>query len=141
MGRRAANDLDDLLERWARWCLQGGGAAMGTSLLGLLMDNGGVLSRSTAGGAPPMGAQSCPLEERVEYAVVALAREDLLTADVLRLEYNAGVARVVSRRKLRGYDHRNIGQLQKAHALGVGVATYRRRLARARGHIEQVLGL
>lgn len=141
MGRRAANDLDDLLERWARWCLQGGGAAMGTSLLGLLMDNGGVLSRSTAGGAPPMGAQSCPLEERVEYAVVALAREDLLTADVLRLEYNAGVAPVVSRRKLRGYDHRNIGQLQKAHALGVGVATYRRRLARARGHIEQVLGL
>ncbi len=141
MGRRAANDLDDLLERWARWCLQGGGAAMGTSLLGLLMDNGGVLSRSTAGGAPPMGAQSCPLEERVEYAVVALAREDLLTADVLRLEYNAGVAPVVSRRKLRGYDHRNIGQLQKAHALEMGVRTYKRRLAKARLHVEQALGL
>ena len=73
--------------------------------------------------------------------MVSLAREDLLTADVLRLEYNAGVARVVSRRQLRGYDHRNIGQLQKAHALDVGVATYRRRLARARAHVEQALGL
>lgn len=142
VGRRAANDLDDLLERWARWCLQGGSGGLSTSLLGLLIDNGGVLSRSTGGtGGEPMCAQSYPLEERIEYAVVALAREDLLTADVLRLEYNAGVARVVSRRKLRGYDHRNIGQLQKAHALGVGVATYRRRLARARGHVKQVLGL
>jgi len=141
VGRRAANDLDVMLERWARWCLQGGGAALGTSLLGVLIDNGGVVSRSTVGGSAPMGAESYPLEERIEYAVVSLAREDLLTADVLRLEYNAGVARVVSRRQLRGYDHRNIGQLQKAHALGVGVATYRRRLARARGHVEQVLGL
>ena len=141
MGRRAANDLDDLLERWARWCLHGGGAALGTSLLGVLIDNGGVVSRSTVGGSVPMGAESSPLEERIEYAVVSLAREDLLTADVLRLEYNAGVARVVSRRKLRGYDHRNIGQLQKAHALEMGVRTYKRRLAKARLHVEQVLGL
>lgn len=141
MGRRAANDLDLMLERWARWCLQGGGAALGTSLLGVLIDNGGVVSRSTVGGSAPMGAESHPLEERIEYAVVSLAREDLLTADVLRLEYNAGVSRVVNRRQLRGYDHRNIGQLQKAHALDVGVATYRRRLARARAHVEQALGL
>lgn len=140
MGRRAANDLDDLLEQWARWCLQGGGAALGSSLLGVLIDNGGIVSRSTGGtGGEPMCVQSYPLEERVEYAVVALARVDLLTADVLRLEYNAGVARVVSRRKMRGYDHRNIGQLQKAHALGVGVATYRRRLAKGRLHVEDTL--
>ncbi len=73
MGRRAANDLDDLLERWARWCLQ-----LGTSLLGVLIDNGGVVSRSTVGGSVPMGAESYPLEERIEYAVVSLAREDLV---------------------------------------------------------------
>lgn len=142
MGRRAANDLDDLLERWARWCLEGAGAGFGTSVLGLLIDNGGIISRSSGGtGGEPMCAQSYPLEERIEYAVVALAHEDLLTADVLRLEYNAGVARVVNRRKLRGYDHRNIGQLQKAHALGVGVATYRRRLAKGRAQIEATLAL
>lgn len=140
MGRRAANDLDDLLERWARWCLQGSGVGLGTSLLGKLIDNGGVISRSTGGtGGEPMCAQSYPMEERIEYAVVALARDDLMTADVVRLEYNAGVAPVVSRRKLRGYDHRNIGQLQKAHALGVAVATYRRRLAKGRAHIEATL--
>ena len=102
---------------------------------------GGGGSRSTVGGSVPMGAESYPLEERIEYAVVSLAREDLLTADVLRLEYNAGVAPVVSRRKLRGYDHRNIGQLQKAHALEMGVRTYKRRLAKARLHVEQALGL
>ncbi|UYV20934.1 hypothetical protein K1Y77_17085 (plasmid) [Halomonas qaidamensis] len=142
MGRRAANDLDDLLERWARWCLECAGAGFGTSVLGLLIDNGGIVSRSTGGtGGEPMCAQSYPLEERIEYAVVALARDDLLAADVLRLEYNAGVARVVNRRKLRGYDHRNIGQLQKAHALGVGVATYRRRLAKGRAQIETTLAL
>lgn len=139
MGRRAANDLDDLLEQWARWCLQGT-AVSGTSLLGLLIDNGGVISRSTGGtGGEPMCAHSYPMEERIEYAVVALARDDLMTADVVRLEYNAGVAPVIHRRKMRGYDHRNIGQLQKAHALGVGVATYRRRLAKARAHIEATL--
>lgn len=141
MGRRAANDLDDLLERWARWCISGSGVGLGHSLLGLLIANGGVISRSTGGtGGEPMCAQSYPMEERIEYAVVVLARNDLLTADVVRLEYNAGVAPVISRRKLRGYDHRNIGQLQKAHALGVGVATYRRRLAKARAFVEEQLG-
>lgn len=142
MGRRAANDLDDLLERWARWCMQGSGVGLGSSLLGLLIDNGGVISRSTGGtGGEPMCAQAYPLEERIEYAVVSLARDDLLTADVLRLEYNAGVSRVVNRRRLRGYDHRNIGQQQKANALGLGVRTYRRRLASARAHVEQALTL
>lgn len=142
MGRRAANDLDDLLERWARWCVNGSGAALGTSMLGLLIDNGGMISRATGGtGAAPICMHSCPLEERIEYAVVTLARDELMTADVLRLEYNAGVARVVNRRQLRGYDHRNIGQLQKAHALGMGVRTYRRRLAKGRAHIEAVLAL
>lgn len=141
MGRRAANDLDDLLERWARWCLSGSGVGLGTSLLGKLIDNGGIISRSTGGtGGEPMCPKSYPMEERIEYAVVALARDDgLLTADVVRLEYNAGVAPVVRRRNLRGYDHRNLGQLQKAHALGVGVATYRRRLARARAYIQETL--
>lgn len=140
MGRRATNDLDDLLERWARWCLSGSGVGLSNSLLGLLIDSGGVISRSTGGtGGEPMCAQSYPMEERIEYAVVALARDDLMTADVVRLEYSAGVAPVVNRRKMQGYDHRNIGQLQKAHALGVGVATYRRRLAKGRAHIEQQL--
>lgn len=141
MARRERSRLDALLDAWAAWCVQGT-AVRQTSMLGVLIDSQGVLIRGTAGGScMPMAAHEYEMEERAEYAVVALAREDLLAADVIRLEYNAGVSSVIRRRKLRGYDHRNIGQLEKAHALGVGVATYRRRLAKARAHIQLALAL
>lgn len=140
MGRRAANDLDDLLERWARWCSEafyGGVTGLsGGSLLGRLIDG------HVGGGGPRevISTSAFPLEERLEYWVVALSAEDALTADVLRMEYDANVTLVAKRHDLKGYDSRFAGQMEKGHALGVGVATYRRRLAKGRAHIEQKLG-
>lgn len=138
MGRRAANDLDDLLERWARWCAEafyGGRYGLsGSSLLGRLIDGqvgGGV--------AEVVSTSAFPIEERLEYMVVTLATTDAITADVLRMEYDANLALVARRYDLADYDCRFAGQLQKAHVLGMGVATYRRRLAKARLHIEQAL--
>ena len=139
MGRRAANDLDDLLERWARWCSEafyGGVTGLsGGSLLGRLIDGhiGG------GGFVETVSTSAFPLEERLEYAVVALSVNEALTADVLRMEYDANLSLVARRHDLANYDSRFAGQLQKAHALGVGVATYRRRLAKARAHIEATL--
>lgn len=133
MARRARNDLDELFEAWARWCANGAYMSGSSSLLARWMDGRGHMVFGS-GGAPSV--LDYPVEERIEAAVMSIARDDLLSADVLRLEYSAGYPRVVRRRRIRGYDPRNIGQAEKALALGVSVRTYRRRLAIGREYVE-----
>ena len=72
--------------------------------------------------------------------VVAMAVTAPLCADVLRLEYDAGWWRVAQRRGIQNYDPRSIGQFEKAEALGISFATYKRRLSEARATIEDQLG-
>jgi len=62
-----------------------------------------------------------------------------LCADVLRLEFDAGWWQVCQRLGIKQYDPRNIGQLEKAHALGISWATYKRRLTKALDDIEECL--
>jgi hypothetical protein len=136
MGRRARTELDDLLEAWARWCVSGSLSSGSRSLLARWMDSRGHVVFGS-GGADCVSALAFPIEERVEAVVVAMATDDLLMADVLRLEYNAAAHYVVQRRRIKGYDARYSTQVVKAHALGISVRTYRSRLAAARWIIER----
>lgn len=135
MARRARSRLDNVLDAWACWLAQGEGAQLiGSSQLGRLMD--GALPGS-GGSADVVCMAAFPIEERVEAAVIGIAREDLLTADVLRLEYNAAFEQVCDRRGIARYEPSRAEQTHKALLLDVSVRTYKRRLASARELIEQ----
>ena len=47
---------------------------------------------------------------------------------------------VIARRGIKAYDPRGVGQFEKADALGISFATYKRRLSEARALIETQLG-
>jgi hypothetical protein len=140
MARRRVGALDELLESWARWCdspsdvVSYGGS--GGSMLARLIDTRGDLN--FGGGGGPAGPVDT-IETNIEMAVVSLGAQNQLAADVLRLECVAGWWQVTSRRGIRGYDPRGLGQLQNALALGISVRTYRRRLAEAREYVAQRL--
>lgn len=137
MGRRRRNDLDELLEAWARWCHSGGvGLGSGLSMLARMIDGKGLITFGSGGPSGPLDA----MEVRIEAVVMALAKADQLNADILRLEYCAGWAAVAQRRGLTDYDPLGMGQLENAHCLGVSVRTYRRRLAESREAIARELG-
>jgi hypothetical protein len=139
MARRRVGDLDELLERWARWCDSPSDACSGGSggsMLARLIDTRGDLM--FGGGGGPSGPVDT-IETNIEMAVVSLGAQNQMAADVLRLECVAGWWQVTARRKIRGYDPRGLGQLQNALALGVSVRTYRRRLAEAREYVAQRL--
>ena len=106
-------------------------------MLAKLIDNKGEIFFGGSGGSSEPAA--C-LELRIEAAVVAMAASSPICADVLRLEYDAGWWGVVSRRGIKGYDPRGVGQFEKASALGISFATYKRRLSEARTIIENKLG-
>lgn len=137
MGRRPRGALDELMESWARWCQAGKVVpGCGTSMIGKMMDNQGLMH---FGGGPRRDPLVECVEARIEAVVVTLASEAPEQADVLRLEYGAGVREVVQRLGLRGYDPRTAGQFETARALGMSLRTYRRRLAAARAKLEQGL--
>lgn len=138
MARRGPNDLDGALELWARWCFQGGElASAGRSMLAKLIDNKGEIFFDGGGGSTePVDS----LEAKIESAVVAMFALEPMRADVLRLEYGAGWWQVADRRKIEGYDPRGVGQFENAHALGISLRTYRRRLAEARKIVETTMG-
>ncbi|MFJ7111288.1 hypothetical protein ACIQU2_27485 [Pseudomonas sp. NPDC098740] len=124
-------------ELWAQWCASGGTASAGRSMLAKLIDNKGELF---FGGAGDSSEPADSLEAQIEAAVVVMAIASPLCADVLRLEYDAGWWGVVTRRGIKDYDPRGVGQFEKADALGISFATYKRRLSEARAIIENQLG-
>lgn len=139
MARRTYSSLDALLDAWALWSARifegmGGG---GGSLLARWMDSKGHLIFS--GSAPASRSGYDCVEACIDSAVAQMAVADLLTADVLRLEYAAGWWSVASRRGLDDYTPQGMGQLQHALALNISLRTYRRRLAQARAAVESAL--
>lgn len=139
MARRTYSRLDALLDAWALWSARvfegmGGG---GASLLARWMDSKGHLIFS--GGAPAGRSGYDCVEARIDSTVAQMAVADLLTADVLRLEYAAGWWSVAYRRGLNDYTPHGMGQLQNALALNISLRTYRRRLAQARAAVESAL--
>jgi hypothetical protein len=106
-------------------------------MLAKLIDNKGELF---FGGSGRSTEPADSLEARIESAVVAMAGSSPICADVLRLEYDAGWWGVITRRGIKGYDPRGVGQFEKADALGISFATYKRRLSEARATIENQLG-
>jgi hypothetical protein len=124
-------------ELWAQWCDAGGVVSAGRTMLAKLIDNKGEIFFGGSGGS---SAPADSLEAAIESLVVAMAVTAPLCADVLRLEYDAGWWRVAQRRGIENYDPRRIGQFEKADALGISFATYKRRLSEARATIENQLG-
>lgn len=138
MARRGRKQMAAGYELWAQWCDAGGVASAGRTMLAKLIDNKGEIFFGGSGGA---GEPADSLESAIESLVVAMAVTEPLCADVLRLEYDAGWWSVVQRRGIRNYDPSSIGQFEKADALGISFATYKRRLSEARATIENQLGL
>ncbi len=131
--------LDELLHGWAAWTYSGGGAlGGGASILARWMDSRGELQFGGSSGSRGTGDE---IEQQIEAAVVALAAKDLESADVLRLEYCAGWWWVCERNGLdwHSYDPHDATQLDRARLLRCSWRTYKRRLARARDHVEQAL--
>jgi hypothetical protein len=137
MAKRGRKQLDAGFELWARWCDSGGTASAGRSMLAKLIDNKGEIFFGGSGGS---SEPSDSLEAQIEALVVAMAATDPMRADVLRLECDAGCWQVTQRRGIKGYSFVGIGQFEKADALGISLATYKRRLSEARETIENHLG-
>lgn len=136
-GRRRAGDFDSLLEQWARWLAVPDSVRLGGgSLLSRWMAAKGHLAFGGGGGFAPVET----MESRIEAIVQDLGLINPLCEDVLRLEYAAGWWMVVKRRSLSGYDPRGLKQLQQALHLGIGLRTYKQRLAEARAFVADRLG-
>lgn len=137
MARRGLKQSGAGYELWARWCAEGDVVSAGRTMLAKLIDNKGeIFFGGSVGSSEPADC----LEARIEAAVLVLAVSDPMGADVLRLEYDAGWWQVTTRRAIKAYDPRGVGQFEKAAALGISLATYKRRLSSARLTIEKQLG-
>ncbi|MEE1883365.1 hypothetical protein V0R55_24685 [Pseudomonas soli] len=129
--------LRPALEDWARWCVAGQPVSAGRTMLAKLIDNKGeMLYGSCSGSTEPPESRECRIEARV---LAMAAGPAPLCADVLRLEFDAGWWQVCARRGIRHYDPRGIGRFEKALALGISLATYKRRLFEALNEIEECL--
>ncbi|MCD5980546.1 hypothetical protein AUC61_24010 [Pseudomonas sp. S25] len=136
MARRKVNNLDGAFELWARWSCADRAAPAGRSMLAKLIDNKGEMF---FGGSGSGGPAADDIECSVEAAVLSLFSRDELAADVLRIQYNAAWWLVAARRGIEQYDPRGADQYSKAHALGISLRTYERRLKAARTFIENQL--
>ena len=139
MGRRGQNKLDELLEAWVRWCHSGGLVpSHSSSIIANLIDNKGNITFGSGQGQSPIIDS---YEAKIEALVMNMANNNQRQADVLRLEYGAGWIAASQRQSMRGYHQTNMGQFEKACALGISVRTYRRYLSAARVQLQQKLGL
>ncbi|MGL4508080.1 MAG: hypothetical protein ACRCUF_20350 [Aeromonas sobria] len=100
-----------------------------------MIDSKGLITFGSGGASLPMDT----IEIRIEAAVMKMAAENQDRADVLRLECRAGWLRVSQRRGLVNFDPSGLLQFDMAHALGMSLRTYKRRLAEAREVIIQEL--
>lgn len=138
MARRKVDNLDAALELWARWSCADQSVSAGRSMLAKLIDNKGELF---FGGSVSGGPAADGVECAIEAAVLSLFAADPLNADVLRMEYSAAWWLVAARRGIEHYDPRGADQYNKAHALGISLRTYERRLKAARAFTETKLRL
>ncbi len=129
--------LDKLLHGWAAWTYGGfGGLGSASSMLAQLIDKKGeIFFDGPSGSSGPADG----IEQRIEAVVMEMAAKSLEQADVLRLEYAAGLPQVCERRKIQDYDPSTASQLDRARALGLSWRTYKRRLAAAREMIIERL--
>ncbi|UAN65888.1 hypothetical protein KGP16_27320 (plasmid) [Serratia sp. JSRIV006] len=113
-------DLDRVLEMWARWVWRGYSGGGFCSMIDMMMTTGCVFN---GGGRGPA---LWSVEAEVEAAVMALAAVNGSAARVLRYEYGAWA--------LRGLDEK-AKQIDKAHALFMSLSTYKRHLAKGRAFV------
>ncbi|MFA9209481.1 MAG: hypothetical protein ACEQSN_15015 [Yersinia sp. (in: enterobacteria)] len=123
---RRRDDVDYLLELWARWIQNGcnEGRSGFASMLEMMM----VTRCQFSGGGG--GSPRDEIETGVEAAVMALTAEDAKAALILRIEYGAW--------EIRTLDCSST-QLEKAHALSLTLRTYKRKLAKSRSFVADFL--
>lgn len=126
--------LERRLDDWARWVVSHGQESGAPSLLARWMDGKGYI---VFGGGSSEPADL--IETLIESAVLKMATDKPLHADVLRLEFCAGCYGVAQRRGIKGYDPRSMNQTKHALALGMSVRTYRTRLAEAKHIVNEAL--
>lgn len=132
---RRRTELDTLLDAWAVWLASGGDFINGgQTMLAKMIDNHGHLTFGSGPSGPTDG-----IESQIEASVSALAAGNVLAADILRLEYDAGFSWVLKRRGLRRYDPRYVTQADKARLLKVSHRTYLRHLKTARQQVSDDL--
>lgn len=119
--------LERRLELWARWIVSGCNSSRGgfASMLEMMMI---TRCQFSGGGGEPRD----DIEASVEAAVILLTAADRTAARILRVEYGAWAPK-----SLDGATT----QLDKAHALGLSLRTYKRKLAKARKHVADYLGI
>lgn len=118
--------LERRLELWARWIVTGCNSRSGfSSMLEMMMV---TRCQFSGGGGEPRD----DIETGVEAAVMSLTAVDKVAALILRVEYGAWAPK-----SLDGAPT----QLDKAHALGLSLRTYKRKLAKARQHVANYLGI
>ncbi|MHA6236843.1 hypothetical protein [Pseudomonas fluorescens group sp. PF-69] len=139
MTPRTQKRLKVHLEKWARWTAGLGVGLGGGSILARWMDSKGHLI--FGGNSGPKKGPIDDWEAAIEACVLHLATTDLLAADVLRLEHDAGIDNVLSRRGIQGYDPINATSVRRAKALGISDRTYRRHLTTARQAVAAALKL
>lgn len=110
-----SQELDAVLDLWARWILRGCNSRSGFASMGEMM----IVTRCQFSGGG--GTPNDEIETRIEGGVAWLTTQDELAATILRAEY--GVITFKSRPRT---------QLDKAVALRLSVQRYRRKLAKAR---------
>lgn len=119
--------LEQRLELWARWIVNGCNSSRGGYASMLEMMTVTRCQFSGGGGVP-----QDEIETAVEAAVISLTIIDRSAARILRVEYGAWAPK-----SLDGATT----QLDKAHALGLSLRTYKRKLAKARKHVADYLGI
>lgn len=115
--------LKELFDSWARWVHQGGLLPGGSSIMAKMIDSKGFMSFGSGGGRGP--SPDC-IEAQIETALMKLNEKHSDAVYVFRLEYGA-IRRA-------GFDPEQT-QTIKAHALGISVRTYRRRLDLCTRHV------
>lgn len=118
--------LERRLELWARWRVTGCNESSGfSSMLEMMM-----VTRCQFTGSS--GGPRDDIEAGVEAAVMSLRIVDNTAARILEVEYGAWAPK-----SLDGATT----QLDKAHALGLSLRTYKRKLSKARQHVANSLGI
>lgn len=133
MARADHKRLRPALESWSDWCCRGqidGAVSTGRTMLAKLIDNKGEIFFGGGGGGFDV-IIDC-IESRIEARVMAMAAgPDPLRSDVLRLEFDAGVWQVFRRRGMTELGVSHWTRFDKALALDISLATYKRRLVEA----------
>lgn len=118
--------LEQRLELWARWIVGGCNSRSGfASMLEMMM----VTRCQFSGGGEPKDQ----IEMEVEAAVMSLTNCDEKAARILRIEYGAIENGAWAPKSL----DKAHTQMDKAHALGLSLRTYKRKLAKARLYVAE----